>query len=170
MKDKVARRNDDNITIHHHPSQSNVLILVNNPCNDIRTSRTSVVTEDNTNTEAQQTSSYHTSHEVLSRSQQLRQVSVFILQNHLEKPEQEGQHENGKNGLDTEFRPQYFQGKPQKNRIDYKIRNLDFNARRIINNGSNTRHSSCRNLIRKHEGRPANRITNQAKGYGQIVP
>lgn len=79
MKDKIARRNDYNIAIHHHTSQSNILVLVDNPCDNISTSRTTVITKYNAYSKAQQSGSYYTSHKLLSRAKQLREISVTAL-------------------------------------------------------------------------------------------
>ena len=154
MKDKITGRNDDDITVHHHPAQRDILILVDNPGNDIRTSGTSVVTEYHPNAQSQHSGPYDTRHKVLSRTQQLRQISLVILKQHLKKPKQERQHKDGINGLYTETRPQYLQCESQKNGIDHKIGNLYFHPCRIIDNRGNTGYPTRGYLIWKHEQYP----------------
>ena len=41
MDNKIAGTNDEDITYHNHSTQRNVAILVDDGCNDIRTTRTS---------------------------------------------------------------------------------------------------------------------------------
>ena len=52
VENEITGRNDDNIAIHHHPSQRYILVLVDNPGDDIRSAGTTVVTEYDTDTES----------------------------------------------------------------------------------------------------------------------
>ena len=111
VEDEIARRDDDDVAIHHHASQRHVLVFIDNPGDDVGAARASVVAEHDADTESKHAGSDDTCHEVLSRSEELGQVSGIVFQQPLEEPEQEGQHKDGIYGLYTELWSQYFQGK-----------------------------------------------------------
>ena len=138
MKDKITGRNDDDITVHHHPAprETSLYLLIIQAM--ISVPPVLPLLQNTTNAQSQHSGPYDTRHKVLSRTQQLRQISLVILKQHLKKPKQERQHKDGINGLYTETRPQYLQCESQKNGIDHKIGNLYFHPCRIIDNRGNT--------------------------------
>ena len=70
VEDKITRGDNDDITIHHQSAQRYILVFVDNPCKNIRTSCTTVVNEYKADTKTKQAGTYDTSHEFLSGTQQ----------------------------------------------------------------------------------------------------
>lgn len=169
VKDEVARRNDEDIEVHHHAAQGDILVFVDDPGNDIGAARTTVVAEHQSDAEAQQAGSDDASHEFLAGTHQLGQLAVIILQQGLEEPQQEGEGEDGIDGFDAEPGAQDFQGKAQEDSIDDEVGYLQLDAGGIVNDGGDTGHAAGGDFVRQQESGPSQGIANQSEGDEQVV-
>ena len=86
MKYHVAGTDDDKVAGHHHASQCDIFVFVDDGCNNIRTSRAAVAVEYDTQSGTAHCSTYQTSHEVLSFTQQLGRDTIGTIHQQLEKP------------------------------------------------------------------------------------
>ena len=86
MKYHVAGTDDDEVTGHYHASQCDILVFVDDGCNNIRTSRATVTVEYDAQAGTAHCSTYQTSHEVLSFAQQLGRDTIGTIHQQLEKP------------------------------------------------------------------------------------
>ena len=86
MEYEVTGANDNHIAKHNHTSQCDVFILMYDSGNNIRSSRASVAIEYDSKACTAHDGTYHTSHEILPRSQYKRWRIVGTIHKHLEKP------------------------------------------------------------------------------------
>ena len=112
---------DNEVASHNHASQRDILVFMDDGCNDVRTSRAAVAVEHDTQSGTAHCRTYQASHEVLSFAQQLGRDAVRTVHQQLEKPYEESESEDGKRSLDTELRSEYLDGKSHQYGIDDEV-------------------------------------------------
>ena len=85
MKYHVAGTDDNEVASHNHASQRDILVFMDDGCNDVRTSRAAVAVEHDTQSGTAHCRTYQASHEVLSFAQQLGRDAVRTVHQQLEK-------------------------------------------------------------------------------------
>ena len=111
MEYKVTGADDEYITNHDHSSQRYVFVFIDNSGDNIRSSGTSVIIESNAQAYTAHSRTDDTGHKVLSAAKQQRfpvsrhiRCLYVVIYQHLEYPQQEGQHENSVSSLYAESR------------------------------------------------------------------
>lgn len=89
MEYHIAGTDDNEVASHNHASQRDILVFMDDGCNDVRTSRAAVAVEHDTQSGTAHCRTYQASHEVLSFAQQLGRDAVRTvhqqLKNHKKK-------------------------------------------------------------------------------------
>ena len=168
VEDKPARGNDDDIAHHNHIAQRHIAVLVHDGCDDIRATRRTVVEETDGKTKTFNNRSDDTRHECLVLHEWARKTCRRVVaHDSLHQPENEGEHQNGIDGLDAEFPSQFLDGNDEEHHIDNKVCVLHLESMsRVhhvgdeIDNRRNTRYASRGDTVGKHE-------TGEGKGIEQ---
>ena len=102
VEHEVARRNDEYVAEHDNASETHVLVLVDNGCDNIRAASTSVAEEANGQTASLEACAYDAGHEGLVVACSW-QYSVVAFSNALHRPNEGGEHKNGVDSAEAEL-------------------------------------------------------------------
>ena len=169
IENEEGTAHDDEVHEDEHTSQRDVMVFVHDGGDDIRSSRTSIVQEDDGERQACKQTADDERHEVLSLSQHLHHLAIFTYHPVLRQRQEHGEHDDGVDGLHHELESQNLQRGKQQGGIDEKIRQIDRYSRTIEDYGCNTRYATRYYLVWKQEDRPSKCVNQQTQCNVEIV-
>ena len=169
IEDEEGTAHDDEVHEDEHTSQRDVMVFVHDGGDDIRSSRTSIVQEDDGERQACKQTADDERHEVLSLSQHLHHLAVFTYHPVLRQRQEHGEHDDGVDGLHHELESQDLQRGKQQGGIDEKIRQIDRYPRAVVNHGCDTRYATRYYLVWKQENGPSKCVKQESKGNVEII-
>ena len=163
---------DTEVGSDKHITQRDVRVELIDRCgDDIRTSCGAVVSEDGSQGNTRQHTADNHRHEVLPLTHELEwQAVILFRQKILGKQQHKVKGEDGKYRLHQEFHTQNLQGYHQQDAVDDDVGILQMEACGVVDDGRETSHATCHNLIGHQEDSEGNGIDGETKGYKHIIP
>ena len=169
IEDEERTAHDDEVHEDEHTAQRDVMIFVDDGSNDIRSTCTSIVQEDDGERQACKQTADDERHEVLSLSQYLHHLAIFTYHPVLRQRQEHGEHDDGVDGLHHELESQNLQRGKQQGCIDEKIRQIDRYPRAVVNHGCDTRYATRYYLVWKQKDGPSKCVKQESKGNVEII-